>query len=126
MLDILFRGRRTDTGEWIESDSILGGDHPALVIDNIGYYIEPETLGRYSGVPDREGRKIFEGDLVIPEILGGVYDGYRWPMGAVVFEKGAFCIRMPRETVPLRNFAPRVSLLLAGNVYDRRDEDAGT
>lgn len=63
------RGKRDPDGRWFEGYYVMlqGIDAPLhLIIDRTGQYIKvfPETVGRCTGFLDKEGRLIFEGDIL--------------------------------------------------------------
>ena len=86
MREILFRGKRLDNGEWVEGclckhpSAIQGPGYagpwyihvpPKDPDDNGGVYnVAPSTVGQFTGITDKNGRKVFEGDVVCAE------DGY--------------------------------------------------
>ena len=60
MREILFRGKRLYDGKWSESVCPLGEMHSGHLCDDF----DPDTVGQYTGLKDKNGKKIFEGDIV--------------------------------------------------------------
>lgn len=67
MREILFKAKRIDNGEWVEgffidNEIACGTWEGCTGIDS--YVIDPETLCQFTGLCDKNGKKIWENDIV--------------------------------------------------------------
>lgn len=123
MREILFRGKRTDNGEWIYGDLIQNVDclkirEQEKSIKKIAksYEVDPETVGQCTGLCDKNGKKIFEGDIVLGLFLFDI------SINAIVrFRDGAFGLEWHRgEIIEFNAFTSlcNITYEIIGNIYD--------
>lgn len=118
--EILFRAKCVDNGEWVygyfcEFPCDDGTDIPSILrIENkendriiMQYPIISETVGRFTGLTDKNGVKIFEGDILEAE------SGNR---GYVMFINGAFMKSCNSKDMPFL-IASDVNAVI-GNIHD--------
>ena len=75
MRTILFRGKRTNNGEWVEGGIAINGNDVYITQGAFYFQVIPETVGQFTGLLDKGGKKIFDGDIVRFTTDHDVYDG---------------------------------------------------
>ncbi|VDH16726.1 YopX protein [Algoriella xinjiangensis] len=111
MKEILFRGQRVDNGEWVYGSYIENSiDSPCIIdYDANQFEIKKESISQFTGLLDKNGNKIFEGDKV--KAFGISY--YQ-----VVYNDGAFYLR--KENSHLRLSRTIQDLEIIGNIHEEK------
>ena len=119
MREILFRGKRIDNGEWVEGYFvnlwlIHYQKHQPIITDNnaVSYDVDPSTVGQYTGLTDKNGKKIFEGDIMAFTAYGFDY------VGTVEFADGSFSVMCEHASPFLDQAVSKHGAYIIGNMHD--------
>lgn len=127
MREILFRGKREDNDEWVygyyvklpDAAGTVGFMHvPASNPDehNTAHYVALETVGQYTGLTDKKGNKIFEGDIVRTKKGKAVYS-VCWSIKYCMFALAIDNDNLSAGVIGITDgSAKRVEVI--GNIYD--------
>lgn len=128
MREILFRGKRIDNGEWaygylVEALDCVTDKNETFIIEQDATYfthgefacaveVIPETVGQYTGLCDKNGKKIFEGDIV---------ESPRGTQGFVEWQNAecAFLVNIGDDWQTMDDCTYEV----IGNKYDNKEEE---
>ena len=140
MREILFRGKRIDNGKWVYGNLIKRLNYDEL---SVKYYaiqeitsvschnfarVIPETVGQYTGLKDKNGKKIFEGDIV--KAIQTEYDEYKESepfvfsfVGEMIFDDACFGLKAKKVIDFYSPFwkEENVELEVIGNIYDNKN-----
>lgn len=115
METIEFRGKRySDEGSWEYGDLCRHKDGAwtinPLYDEDFGYVVNPKTVGQFTGLFDRNGTKIYEGDIIADS---------NNTMYVCVFEHGCFVFR-DKDGRSIANPIATISVIV-GNIFENKD-----
>lgn len=134
MREILFRGKDVISGEWVYGD-LAQEKHTdnsikcAIVQTLFTYEVTPSTVGQYTGLVDKNGKQLFDGDIIRTEfstsiIRFGEYQHVNAQNGYRNGDVGFFVEHIEeRQKMSIRNdilyFNEQCEVV--GNIYDNPD-----
>lgn len=111
--EISFRGKSKSTGEWVFGNlfdkDTKGRTHIGTTVRRC-FDIDPETVGQYTGIDDREGEKIFEGDIFKIGAENNIY--------TVRFDYGCFLAYEDDVQVGILAELSTMFIKKIGNIHD--------
>lgn len=123
MREILFRGKSEDNGEWVYGYYACIGKHHYILTGKLNligavnfehYLVIPETVCQFTGLYDKNGKKIFEGDIV--------RDTETSDVGAICFETNTATFVIEFDSIIVNFYDYNNSdVEVIGNIHDNHE-----
>ncbi|MEG2687747.1 MAG: YopX family protein [Clostridia bacterium] len=133
--EILFRAKRVDNGEWVIGSLLQGITHDkecTIIVPrselfsmigtsfceecnrhyDIDYEVHPETVGEFTGLKDRKGKRIFNGDILERLQNGFIYGVHFYNGGYHIIDADGYVIKPTQKAVSY------MQVEVIGNIHD--------
>ena len=121
MREIKFKGKQISNGEWIVGDLIHLVDGVYISNDNGNNMaqVNPDTVGQYTGLKDKNGKEIYDGDILAHngEPIGYIVDGVRGYCFDVMYFSPIYEESWSLYGVVVNDFHGDVEII--GNIHDQ-------
>lgn len=113
MREILFRGKRVENDDWFEGDLTYFTGMYFIFSDNKHecHTVVKSTIGQFTGMVDKNGKKIFEGDIVTYTVTSDM-GGYPYCERRTSLVRYNHCVFMPLHR------CDEDSIEVIGNIHD--------
>lgn len=116
---IKFRAKRIDNGEWVEGHYYDDMGEHIIVAEGRHEVVDKSTIGQFTGLKDKNGVEIFEGDIV-DEFLSDAEDENYLYHGVVEFFVNGFALKIKDKSyIELKNTGHNLEVI--GNVTDNKE-----
>ncbi|MDR1223265.1 MAG: YopX family protein [Tannerella sp.] len=127
MRQIKFRGKKTNTGKWVQGGIAFNEDRCFIALCTgyseltdvskfIGVEVIPETVGQFTWICDKTGKEIYEGDIIKIRFVNNVNIPVN--IGVVEFSHGGFLLN--NSTV--NSYRDYETFEVIGNIHENKDE----
>lgn len=122
MREILFRGKRAEDNKWVYG-FVVNGAHSIIGVYEDGNCfcfesVIPESVGQYTGLKDKNGNKIFEGDIILTgDFWSELTYVVEWDNDGSGFNPFRRCFEVSRGCT----FIYADDYEVIGNIYDNKN-----